>query len=777
MKRLVVVAAVWAMGLAWVTASGIGPLGSAAAAGTTQGGFTSLAPFRLLDTRSGVGAPIAPVAPGGTVKLQVDGQGGVPASGVAAVVLNVTVAAPTSSGYVTVYGDGTTPPTASNLNYVAGQVVPNLVVAPVGANGQVDLFNGSPGTTGLIADICGYFLSGAPALPGAFGSLAPSRLLDTRIGLGAPTGAIAAGGTVALQVTGRGSVPASGVAAVVLNVTVAAPTSSGYVTVYRDGTTRPTASNLNYLAGQVVPNLVIAQVGAGGKVDLYNGSPGTTQLVADVAGYFLSGAPTVAGALGSIAPARLLDTRIGVGAPQAAVAAGGTVSLQVAHLSGVPASGVAAVVLNVTVTEPTSSGYLTVYRDGSIRPTASNLNYVKDQTVPNLVIARVGTGGKVALYNGSPGTVQLVADVSGYYLGEIIGAVKVSAGTQHSCVVTTAGGVKCWGRNLNGMLGDGTTAGSAVPVDVVGLGSGVVAVSAGESHSCAVTSAGAVKCWGTNLTGQLGNGTTTSSSVPVDVVGLGSGVVAVSAGGQHSCALTSVGAVRCWGSNGSGQLGDGNQSTFSTVPVGVVGLGSGAFEVSTGGSHSCAVTSAGAAMCWGYNDDGELGNGTITRSAVPVGVLGLGSGAIEVSAGESHSCARTSAGALRCWGDNEFGQLGNGTTASSTVPVGVTGLGFGVLAVSAGAWHSCAMTSTGAAMCWGDNPYGQLGNGTTLSSSVPVGVLGFAAGAVAVSAGGYHSCAVTSAAAVTCWGVNLNGELGNGATTNSPFPVYVLGLG
>ena len=192
---------------------------------------------------------------------------------------------------MTVYGDGTTRPTASNLNFVAGQTVPNLVIAPVGANGKVALYNGSGGTVQLIADVSGYYLSGAPSVAGAFGSLPPTRLLDTRSGVGAPAAAVGAFASVALQVAGAGGVPASGVSAVVLNVTVTEPANAGYVTVYADGTTRPTASNLNFVPGQAVPNLVIAPVGANGKVSLYNGSGGTVHLIADVAGYYLSGAP------------------------------------------------------------------------------------------------------------------------------------------------------------------------------------------------------------------------------------------------------------------------------------------------------------------------------------------------------------------------------------------------------------------------------------------------------------------------------------------------------
>jgi hypothetical protein len=404
-------------GLAPASASVPLPPLAQATAVSTPGGFMSLTPSRLLNTLDGVGAPKAAVAASGTVHLQVTGRGGVPVSGISAVVLNVAVVAPTSAGYITVYGAGTTRPGASNLTFVKAQTVPNLVIAPVGANGMVDLYNGSAGTVQLVADVSGYFLSGTPTEPGAFGSLAPFRLLNTLAGVGAPKAAVAAGGKVRLQVTGRGGVPVSGVSAVVLNVAVVAPTSAGYITVYGAGTTRPGASNLNFVKAQTVPNLVIAPVGAGGVVDLYNGSNGTVQLVADVSGYFLSGTPEVAGAFGSLAPSRLLNTLAGVGAPKVAVAAGGTVHLQVTGRGGVPATGVSAAVLNVAVVAPTSAGYITVYGAGTTRPGASNLNFVKGQTVPNLVIAPVGAGGVVDLYNGSNGTVQLVADVSGWFMG------------------------------------------------------------------------------------------------------------------------------------------------------------------------------------------------------------------------------------------------------------------------------------------------------------------------------------------------------------------------
>jgi hypothetical protein len=400
----------------------------AQAAVSAAGGYDSVAPARLLDTRSGIGAPKAAVGASGTVRLQVARQGGV-AANVAAVALNVTVTGATAGGYVTAWADASARPGTSNLNFGAGQTVPNMVIIPVGRNGMIDLYNGSGGTVQLIADVMGYYLPGTATAPGTLTPLAPARLLDTRTGTGAAKAAVAGQHSVTLTVTGHGGVPA-GAAAVVLNVTATAPTAAGYVTVWGDGGTRPATSNLNFLKGQTVPNLVIAPVGADGKVDLFNGSGGTLALIADVSGYFAAGTATAPGALHSLAPARLLDTRNGTGAPAAAIAGHGTLALQVTGHGAVPATAIAAAVLNVTVTAPTAAGYVTVFADGSGQPPTSNVNFSKSQTIANLVIAPVGADGKIDFYNGSTGSVQVVADVSGYILGS----------PQASWVATQAGG-------------------------------------------------------------------------------------------------------------------------------------------------------------------------------------------------------------------------------------------------------------------------------------------------------------------------------------------------
>ena len=387
-----------------------------AAASVVAGSFVSVGPARVLDTRKGVGAPAARVAARATLHLPVLGQGGVPVSGVAAVVLNVTVVAPGGSGFLTASPDGAPRPVVSNLNFVAGQTVPNLVVVPVGANGKVALYNGSGGSADVLADVAGYYLSGSAAVPGAFVSVGPARVLDTRKGVGAPAARVAARATLHLPVLGQGGVPVSGVAAVVLNVTVVAPGGSGFLTASPDGAPRPVVSNLNFVAGQTVPNLVVVPVGANGKVALYNGSGGSADVLADVAGYYLSGSAAVPGAFVSVGPARVLDTRKGVGAPAARVAARATLHLPVLGQGGVPVSGVAAVVLNVTVVAPGGSGFLTASPDGAPRPVVSNLNFVAGQTVPNLVVVPVGANGKAALYNGSGGSTDVLADVAGYYL-------------------------------------------------------------------------------------------------------------------------------------------------------------------------------------------------------------------------------------------------------------------------------------------------------------------------------------------------------------------------
>jgi alpha-tubulin suppressor-like RCC1 family protein len=295
-------------------------------------------------------------------------------------------------------------------------------------------------------------------------------------------------------------------------------------------------------------------------------------------------------------------------------------------------------------------------------------------------------------------------------------------------------------------------------------------------HGCALTAAGGVECWGNNNVLQLGPATGGTSDTPVAVQGLTSGFTAVGVGYEHSCAINDSGALKCWGGNDHGELGTGSTSSHSSGPVNVAGLTSGVTAVDGGYQYTCAVV-AGGARCWGNNGSGQLGDGTTTQRLVPVPVTGLGSGVTDIDTGYEHSCALTAAGGVKCWGDNNVGQLGIPTgIPSSHVPVDVTGLTSGVAAIGMGYEHSCALTATGGVKCWGSNSNGQLGNGTTIDSSTPVNVFGLSSGVVALAVGESHNCAITVARAAKCWGANFYGQIGNGNTTFSPTPANVIGL-
>ena len=347
----------------------------------------------------------------------------------------------------------------------------------------------------------------------------------------------------------------------------------------------------------------------------------------------------------------------------------------------------------------------------------------------------------------------------------------VTAGWNHTCALTSTGGVKCWGANEFGQLGDGTTTPRSTPVDVVGLTTGVVAISAGGQRTCALTSAGGVKCWGSNPFGGIGDGTTADRLTPVDVVGLTSGVASIAAGAYHTCAVTTGGAAKCWGGNEFGELGNGT-TVPSAVPVDVVGLSSGVTAITAGGRQTCALTAGGAAKCWGHNQSGQLGDGGGYSRSTPVDVAGLSSGVVDVAAGGRHTCARLSGGGLKCWGRNDFGQVGDGSEMDRITPVDVQGFTSGASDVATGRWHTCAVTTGGAVKCWGDvTGDGDVGDPHTLS---PTAVVGLASGAVSIAAGEGHTCVVTSNGGVKCFGNNVDGKLGNGTTDVSSSAVDVL---
>jgi alpha-tubulin suppressor-like RCC1 family protein len=406
-------------------------------------------------------------------------------------------------------------------------------------------------------------------------------------------------------------------------------------------------------------------------------------------------------------------------------------------------------------------------------------------------------------------------EVSG--LGD--GVRMVAASRSAACALTAAGGVKCWGSNFDGVLGDGTTSHRGTPVDVVGLQSNVRAIGMQHFHACALMENGQIKCWGSNSTRQLGDGTTTTRLTPVDVLDLGGPAVSLAVGSFGNCAVLASGPVKCWGfvpgfatqpatsaihpnvptsdvvevslsqialcylrgdrsahclgSNSSGLLGAGATANSSATPMRVSALGKGVRSLSVSQSHGCAVTQLGEVQCWGGDPDGQLGIGQPdAEKRIRSKVSRQGSAAIALAAGGQHACLLDTLGQVKCWGANLSTQLGDGTDLARASPVDVVGLPEPAQSISAGNSSSCALTRSGAVYCWG---VGDVLGDAPYMRGAPMRI-GLTTSATAISAGGFHACALDAGGAVSCWGEGNLGQLGVGTTTNSRQPRAVVGL-
>ena len=346
---------------------------------------------------------------------------------------------------------------------------------------------------------------------------------------------------------------------------------------------------------------------------------------------------------------------------------------------------------------------------------------------------------------------------------------NISAGYDFACGITTTGAAYCWGYGFNGELGTGTTTSSSKPIAVTG-GIDFLSVAAGHSHACGIAVTGATYCWGGNFYGQLGNGTSTNSTVPVTVL-TGIPFTSISVGRFHTCGLTQAGAAYCWGYNSDGELGYSSPSWPNPIPAAVSG-GISFVSISAGGSHTCGLTTNGVAYCWGGNYYGQLGNTNSPQSTVPVIVTG-NIKFVSLETGYIHTCGITTSGSAYCWGRNQYGGLGDGTTTDSFLPVPVIG-GLTFASISAGDSHTCGVTTNNVAYCWGNNVTGAGGNGTTSSPvTVPTAVSGGLSFSFLSAGGEVFTCGVATGGSGYCWGSNNWGNLGIGAGGNKYVPTAI----
>ena len=760
--------------------------------------FVPLTPARVLDTRGGARVGNA-AGTGAPYVLKVLGQGGVPSSGVGAVALNVTVTlteSPTiGGGYVTVYPCGTRPD-ASNLNFVGGQTIPNSVIAPVSAAGEVCFY--VYGTAHLIADVSGYFPTGS-------GSPPPAILGANDIVKAASNG----DGTATITVAPGTTAPTVG-QYLALASSQLVP-GGAYTEVIGANGSSVTVGPAGL--GDVFPNANINQSLKIASAELEPTAPATLSLSDGATASFAAlltpgmwdcGAEDPTDLFGSIEPLKVSIE-----------------NFEFEHLFNPPASG--------------TLGYLSVAVQGEFKfefgvtPSASykcelSPTFRRSHRIINLSFPL--PGGVQGFVNLEP-AFEISASAEGR-IGYAItrpfrsfvqisdGRVTSGNGSRNTNETFTAEaaltGSAFAGGELAVAIGGGTALfgysagiagrfGPQVDVKVDSSNPTCVTVEAFLKLTVSARFDAWVASWGPRFNQKIGDitgpknplanspycipgtnptttTTTTGTTAPTTTIspttttapGGGTGsATSVSAGGVHSCALLAGGTVKCWGYNAYG-LGDGT-TTGSSAPVTVTGI-TNATAVSARGEHSCALLADGTIKCWGNNAEGQLGDGTTTGSSTPVTVTGI-STATAVSANFYHSCALLASGTVKCWGYGPFGALGSGSTVNSSTPVTVTGI-TNAMAVVAGYESSCALLASGTVKCWGYNGNGQLGDGTNTSTSTPVTVSGITT-ATAVTAGGYNSCALLASGTVKCWGYNAYG-LGDGTTTGSSMPVTVAGI-
>lgn len=447
-----------------------------------------------------------------------------------------------------------------------------------------------------------------------------------------------------------------------------------------------------------------------------------------------------------------------------------------------------------TVATPPTTCYVAISGNTktsfSVGVTVDGSGNATDIDAKGVTINVRGNGGSIQSSNSSSSSSKIAIS------GQSGSGSLLSANQWHTCVVAVSGSIYCWGQNLYGESGNGTTTGHSTPLPASqgALPSGAVYVSIGKGdyHACAIATDSNTYCWGENNIGQLGNGTTTNSTTPVAVsqgaLPAGSRFKQITAGEDYTCAIATNDRAYCWGRNTYGGLGAGSTTTSYTplaVSQGVIPAGVNFTAIASGEFHTCAIATNDRAYCWGYNPNGQLGNGTTTNSSTPVAVsqgsIPAGVNFKQISVEDRHTCAIATNDRAYCWGEGTSGQLGNGAGASSLTPVAVSQgalpAGVNFKQISVGYLASCAIATNDRAYCWGINNYGQAGMGSLGDHTTPVAVLqgDIPAGVnfAEISSSNLHVCATATNNRVYCWGYGQYGQIGNGSTGNRSIPTAV----